>query len=157
MVPGGEALGRVDWVPVDVLASSVWELARPPAPPPRERRGVASPEVFHLVNPAPRPWGELLPAVVAWLRLGTAPREASMEEWVAELERTGLGDRDAVASRPAVKILEFFRDVGKRQGVTGDRGVAFSTEEAVKWSEALRGLGPVREEWVTRWMKDLGF
>lgn len=155
MIPDGQALGSVDWVPIDVLASAVWDLATTTRADPGN--GFASSEVFHLVNPTPRPWDELLPAVHAGLRLDSALQEVSMKEWVAELEKTALSDKDAVASKPAVKILEFFREVGERQGVTGEKGVVFSTEEAVKSSETLQGLGSVQEEWVTKWMKDLGF
>lgn len=152
MIPDSQALGCVDWVPVDVLASAVWELATV-----SRADSDVSAEVFHLVNPTPRSWKELLPVVGTGLGLGSALKEVSMKEWVAELEKTTLSDKDAVAARPAVKILEFFRGVDERHGITGDGGSVFSTQAATQSSQTLRSLGPVQGEWVTKWIVDLGY
>lgn len=152
MIPYEQALGCVDWVPVDMLASAVWDLATVSRPHPK-----VSADVFHLVNPAPRSWKELLPVIRCGLGLGSALKKVSMQEWIAELEKTALSDKDAVAARPAVKILEFFREFNKGHGINGDGGPVLSTEKATRSSKTLRSLAPVQDEWVARWIVDLGF
>lgn len=151
MIPGGRSLGSVDWVPVDVLASAVWELATLSRPD-----GHASAQVFHLINPTPRSWEEFLPVIRDGLELGSALKEVSMKDWIAELERTSMSDKDAVATRPAVKILEFFKEVEARHGVTGDGESKFSTEAAASSSTTFGKLGPVQYAWVQKWILDLG-
>ncbi|KAI0003481.1 acetyl-CoA synthetase-like protein [Xylariaceae sp. FL0662B] len=146
-IPDGPALGKIDWIPVDVLASVTWELVT------SVYAGTDSAlQIFHLVNPAAKLWSELLPAVKE--RLGG--EIVTMDEWTKELEKVDLNDKDAVTSTPAVKILDFFRDMRETQYM-GAEEVVFSTDRVQKLSETLRDSGPVRAEWIGKWMDDWGF
>ncbi|KAJ4403409.1 putative NRPS-like protein biosynthetic cluster [Gnomoniopsis sp. IMI 355080] len=160
-IPGGEALGDIDWVPADVLASIIWELSSVPGQSIANSGGdsqYGSLQIFHLVNPTRRPWAEILPVVKSALGEGAEPlKELSMGDWVSDLETTDLGDTAAVASRPAVKILDFFSNVGDRQGVTNTKGVVFSTEKLRASSKSVLGLSPVKDEWLLKWITDWGF
>lgn len=148
--PQAHALDRVDWVPVDVLAASAWELAT------TTTTTGASPRVFHLVNPTSRPWATLLPVICSALGGGASGQtatlqEVSLKEWVAEVAKTDVRDPAQVAARPAVKILDFFQAADE-----GNGSVSYATDEARRASETLRALGPVQDAWVAKWIKDLG-
>ncbi|KAK7743323.1 putative NRPS-like protein biosynthetic cluster [Diatrype stigma] len=151
-VPDGAALGQIDWVPSDVVASAIWEIATSAA----NTAVDGSPlRVFHIVNPKRRPWGELLPGVRARLGADTVGA-VTMGEWVGELEKVDTQDKEAVMAKPAVKILGYFREmVGG--GYLGAENVVFSTEKARECSRSLAHVGPVRDEWMEKWMADLGF
>jgi thioester reductase-like protein len=142
-IPDATALGDLDWLPVDVLASAIVDIAF------SQIKDVL--QVYHLVNPSTRPWADMLPVVRA--HLGN-PTEVSMREWVTELERLDVHDAEVVAKYPAVKILDFFRDMERYFGASGTR---YSTAHAQKCSPRLGNLGPVRAEWVRQWMEHWGF
>ncbi|KAF2176481.1 acetyl-CoA synthetase-like protein [Zopfia rhizophila CBS 207.26] len=146
-IPNGEALENIDWIPVDVLASVIYDLLK------NTDATTSVFRVFHLVNPVVKLWVELLPVIQA--RFGSL-EAVSMHEWVGELEKVNLEDRDAVALKPAVKILDFFREIRETRYI-GAKKIIFSTEEAQRSSQTLRGLGPVSEDWMEKWLSDWGF
>lgn len=152
-IPDARALGNVDWVPVDLLASAVWELAVAPRGDSDEADGTSS-RIYGLFNPRPRPWADLLPVVKARLGAASAVEESSMKDWIAELEKMNLNDKEAVASVPAVKILDFFREFGQMSYGTAGSDLKFATENAQAFSSVLRDMEPVKEEWLVKWMKD---
>lgn len=166
-IPDARALGDVDWIPADLLASIVWELSGGPTTTvadagdageeEEEERG--SLRIFHVVNPVPRPWAEMQPVVKAELgKTGHPVEDVSMGDWVAELESsTDLDDKEAVEARPAVKILEFFRAVGEKEGVVVGKGSSFATDRARESSGTIRDLSPVSDEWLRKWLGDWGF
>lgn len=149
MIPDGKALGQIDWVPSDVVASAVWDMVSPTETGATQTK--SSPRVVHVVNPARRPWAELLPEVQA--RLGG--KTVSMADWVAELENVDVTDRAAVAERPAAKILSFYRDMVQGPYL-GIEEVVYATDRASALSPSLRGVGPVQTSWLARWMGDWG-
>jgi len=56
--------------------------------------------------------------------------------------------------------LSFFEGVVQGEGgaaVREGRGIAPSTEEAVRHSKTMRGLEAVGEEWIWRWARQWGF
>ncbi|ROV98462.1 hypothetical protein VPNG_08540 [Cytospora leucostoma] len=156
-IPDGQALGDVDWIPVDLLSSIIWELSTVSHRAGDEKNDLGSLQIFHLVNPEPRSWADILPVVKAGLG-GVGPwEEMSMKDWTSELENTDFNDKDAVESRPAVKILHFFQGVRDRQGVTHAKGDVFSTDMVQSSSKIIHDVSPVQDEWLLRWMKDWGF
>lgn len=160
-MPDARALGDVDWIPVDLLASIIWELSSGPPTTTTAHGGDGrgSLQIFHLVNPVRRPWAEIQPVVRAELgRSAPVPLEdVSMGDWVMELENTNLDDKEAVAAKPAVKILEFFRNVGEKEGVVVGKGTSFATDRARKSSGTISDLSPVNDEWLRKWLRDWGF
>ncbi|KAL2273596.1 hypothetical protein FJTKL_04193 [Diaporthe vaccinii] len=154
-IPDAHALGDIDWIPVDMLSSVIWELSSASKLPVDEGTNAGLLHIFHLVNPARRPWAEVLPAIKARLGGSQPLQDVSMADWISELEQTDLNNKEVV-SKPAVKILDFFRGVGDRQGVTVANGIAFSTEEAKRSSKVMLGLDPVKDEWLLKWISDWG-
>ncbi|ROV93376.1 hypothetical protein VMCG_08404 [Cytospora schulzeri] len=156
-IPDGNALGDIDWIPVDLLSSVIWELSSVSQRATDEGDDTGLLQVFHLVNPQLRPWNEMLPVIKSGLG-GSGPwQELNMKDWTLELENTDLNDNYAVAARPAVKILHFFHDVRDRQGVTIAKGAGFSTDRVKKSSKTILGLSPVQDEWLLRWLKNWAF
>lgn len=98
----------------------------------------------------------MLSAVKAGLGDSNTLEDISMADWISALEKTDLNDTEEAVSKPAVKILDFFRGVGERQGVTVANGIAFSTEKAKRSSKEMRGLDPVKDEWLLKWIEDWG-
>lgn len=111
MIPQGSLLNIIDWIPVDVLATVMVELAIP-----RHRPGLQIPQekealqVYNLVNPSRTTWNELLPAVRPYIG---DPEIVTMQEWVSELEKVNKDDPNVIVSLPAVKILDFFQGHGE--------------------------------------------
>lgn len=153
-IPDAHALGDIEWIPVDLLSSIIWELSSAKSAAEQDK-AAGSLHIFHLVNPVRRPWAEMLSAIKAGL--GGSLEEVPIVDWVSELEKTDLNAKEEVVAKPAVKILDFFKGVGERQGVTVANGIAFSTEEAKKSSKVMLGLDPVKDEWLQKWIKDWGF
>ncbi|KAK7745764.1 putative secondary metabolism biosynthetic enzyme [Cytospora paraplurivora] len=156
-IPDGQAFGYIDWIPVDLLSSIIWELSTVSHPAGDEQHYLGSLQIFHLVNPEPRSWADILPVVKAGLG-GVGPwEEMNLKDWTSELENTDLTDRGAVTSRPAVKILHFFQGIRNRQSVTSAKGAGFSTDMVQSSSKIIHDLSPVQDEWLLKWMKDWGF
>jgi thioester reductase-like protein len=145
-IPDASLLDNVDWLPVDVIASVMLDIAMP-------RNDEQALHVYHLVNPHTTTWGEMLPAVQDFLGGAQA---VSLQEWVAELEKVDTNGVDAIAAKPAVKILDFFRSMQDSKYI-GAKDIMLSTREAEEASPVLGHLGPVRAEWIQRWMRDWGF
>ncbi|PVH91878.1 NRPS-like enzyme [Periconia macrospinosa] len=144
-IPDASMLDKIDWVPIDIIASVILDLSL--------LQNQQTLQVYHLVNPSPKTWSELLPAIQAYIGNAEA---VSMQEWVSKLEKVDTNDSDAVVAKPAVKILDFFRDMQSSKYI-GANDVEFSTKNAEAASSKLKQLGPVRAEWIRRWMKDWGF
>lgn len=156
MIPDAHSLGLIDWIPVDLLSSVIWELSSASKLTIDKENKAGLLQICHLVNPVRTQWAELLAAVKAALGSNGSLKDVSMADWVSMLETADLNDKEEVISKPAVKILDFFRGVGDRRGVTVANGIAFSTEEAKRLSETMRALDPVKDEWMLKWIKDWG-
>ncbi|KAK7730825.1 putative NRPS-like protein biosynthetic cluster [Botryosphaeria dothidea] len=134
----GEGDEEVGWLPVDVTARVVVELALGGG-------GEAGCEVFNVENTHRVRWnGEFLPALrKAGLQFEAVPQR----EWVRRLEE---GEQD-VEKNPPVKLLDFFR---KRYGVvTGEPHPVFDTTKARKHAPSLREETPVDDELVAKFLK----
>lgn len=149
-IPDAHALGDIDWIPVDLLSSVIWEFSLASNTTVNETISAELLDIFHLVNPVRRPWSEMLSAVKAGLGDSDTLEDIYMADWISALEKTDLNDTEEAVSKPAVKILDFFRGVGERQGVTVANGIAFSTEKAKRSSKEMRGLDPVKDEWLLK-------
>ncbi|PSN61885.1 acetyl-CoA synthetase-like protein [Corynespora cassiicola Philippines] len=146
-LPAGETFDSIDWVPMDVLATIILELII------SSSSSAPALQVRHIVNPTVRPWDELLPAVQGKLGVDQTMR---LEEWVEELEKVDLKDKEAVARLPAVKILDFFREMVNSM-YAGAKNARFSTLASQDDSLSLKALEPVKKEWIEKWIGQWGF
>jgi thioester reductase-like protein len=141
-IPDASMLDKIDWVPVDILAFFVLRLTW--------LQNQNALQVYHVVNPSLETWAELLPATQA--SIGN-PEAVSMREWVSELENVDMNDPDAVSAKPAVKILDFIRSMRDSKSI-GAKDMKYSTMNAEAVSLELKQLGPVRTEWIQRWIRE---
>ncbi|KAK4106758.1 acetyl-CoA synthetase-like protein [Parathielavia hyrcaniae] len=140
--------------------------------------------VFHCINPHPTPWADLVPVIVRVLsaslgsqnmidKTGTEEQQENHDaisvvgfrEWLARLdssatstEQDGAGEPSSFAKQleknPALKLLDFYHQlvIDSRQGDAPS--ARLSSLKTVSLSKALADLGPIRAEWMGRWVRD---
>lgn len=149
----GGHFSEVDWVPSDLLADVVVDLATRTGDPDGAR-------VFNLRNPHTTTWGSLLPAITdaAEARPGRTLEVVSPSAWLARLsdsEREGVEDGDgATVFNPAIKLLDFYRNnLWGQTGADGSQSVVkpMDVENTLASSPALRRVPAVNREWMRKW------
>ncbi|KAE8146594.1 hypothetical protein BDV25DRAFT_143558 [Aspergillus avenaceus] len=151
----GAALDRIDWVPIDLLAEALVDLAT------RNYSLSAAPaNVFHAVNSHALNWEEIRPMVVDALSKisGRAVETITIQDWIQrirqDIEPTGpqpLSDhelQDRLAKNPAAKLLDFFEGVVSQSA----RENILDTKLTAQVSERLRTVGAVNTEWIQKWV-----
>ena len=144
--------GTVDWVPVDIAAQAVLELA---LSRPSHKQGEVA--CFNLVNPRPVPWSDLVSAVREfYVSSGRVMETVDMEDWVRHLQEVGAskeGSED-VEQYPALRLLDFFQGLAN-----GEQGVqcSFGTGLSVKRSAAMAELAPVDGGLMKKWCEGWEF
>ncbi|PYI31348.1 NRPS-like enzyme [Aspergillus indologenus CBS 114.80] len=163
----GPALNRIDWVPIDLLAEVLVDLALLGGTHGGKMDGSAGGQVqvYHPVNLHPQSWDEVLPAIAKELAARSDGNELELiplREWVQrvrlDVETAGRGeDRQKLeetelqlllARNPAAKLLEFF------EGLIGQTE-SDNTLETVRTAEVSRRLQEVegvQPEWVRKWI-----
>lgn len=153
----GPLFDNVDFVPVDLLADVLVDLATTTATG-QVNNGAT---VFNLRNLHAIPWRTILPAVTdaaAGERLQVVPPTTWLSKLRASSEKDGY---DTVGARnPAVKLIDFFDGLWQPVDVSTDTGSAMSraqpmaVDRALAASPALRGLEPVSLEWMQKWVQE---
>ncbi|KAH7084377.1 hypothetical protein FB567DRAFT_629884 [Paraphoma chrysanthemicola] len=144
-----QTLGRnesVDWIPVDILATAVLELALD------GREGAGQASVFHLVNPHRVRWeSAVLPTVQT--RLGIT-KTVPIDIWVAMLETAAkeAGESPA-AALSAFKLADFFKGLS----IASTQRPGFETCSTCAASTTLHDVTPVQSEWVGVWLDQWGY
>lgn len=169
----GPILDRIDWVPIDLLAEIVVELALSEDLEPKRTDSqesltdTESPRkqacVFHPLNRHPTTWQAIKPTLTAALsslagkHLSTVPPDIWLGKIRQEIESTAAtghklhdGDLDAfLRVNPAVKLLDFYEEM-LRAG-TGP-GNVLAIGETERRSARLRALEGIKAEWVGKWV-----
>lgn len=133
----GPQFSAVDWVPSDLLADVVIDLATRAGPKTGDTSAV---KVFNVRNPLTTTWDALLPALEDAAGAKKALKVVSPSEW---LEKLSNSDSES-SSNPALKLLDFYRDGlwgGGANVETQARPMA--TEHAVAGSATLRDMPAV--------------
>jgi len=140
----GASMSEIDWIPVDLLATGLVELALLP----REE----SAKVYHAVNPQSCTWKSLLPSICNLLGVKDV-RIVPLGEWVAALRKSApeTFKKQDFEENPAIKLLDFF------EGLPGMEMPKLSTVETQKRSKVLREIKAVDPEDMRRWMRQWGF
>ena len=143
----GSSGNVVDWVPMDVAAKTVWEVASAASARTAQGRAV---EVAHLVNPQRTSWSQLVPGVAKVLRrkggddgcVDVVP----WQEWLDRL-RAVPQTKENLERNPALKLLGFYEGLGADQ-----RGLPrLSTHRTAEQSKAMKGMGPITDELMRKW------
>ncbi|KAJ5727271.1 NRPS-like enzyme [Penicillium malachiteum] len=149
----GQAMDRVDWVPVDLLAEILVEVAV------INNSGLT---VYHPVNLNPKSWKEIQPFVTDALQkvFQKTMETISLRDWVLrvrkDVEAASQGDKVLkeaelqahLAKNPAAKLLEFFEGLVAN---TAPESV-LDTQNTAQASEKVRAVDAVKPEWVEKWV-----
>jgi hypothetical protein len=133
----------VDWVPVDVAASTISDVLLHPQLD--REKGYA---VHNIVNPDPISWNSLIGMLQAssLTRENCRMEEVDMKEWVhrlSTLASTGVDSQDV----PGLKLLNFFENMcNEEEGHVVSK--LFETQKTRRVSRALRECGGMKQEWI---------
>ncbi|KAJ5130112.1 uncharacterized protein N7515_006151 [Penicillium bovifimosum] len=145
-IPNSLGSTAVDWVPVDTLSHIIVEIVN--------TRHSSSPEplcaVFHLTNPEVAPWSSLIPAVQSKYEV----EPVALSAWVSELESIPNPSSADIASKPALKLLDFYRAL---QDEGGALSVALDVRRAREASVSMRALGPISAALMANWLQQWQF
>lgn len=166
--------GPVAWVPVDLVANVLVEVAGvAPHKAVNRSNGVGkgvtnsvtngvtaggkSPvPVYHVVSPTGVAWEALAPGVAA--RLGASTRIVPWGEWMDTLRhsvRNAQGAQSA-AHNPALKLMDFLEMLDQEIG-SGQQRPALEVKETLKATPTLAQLKPAYGDWMGTWMEQWGF
>ena len=143
------------WVPVDIVANIILELADiiqnpnlgPPVPP------MTTTPVYHLQNSHGVPWSTLLPQVQQ--RIGQNLQTVSWDEWISALEESRR-DANQIGKNPGLPLLDFYQNLTRARD-SGKPQVILDLTNAMRDSRSLREMLPVNDLWMERWMHQWGY
>jgi thioester reductase-like protein len=145
---------EIDWVPADLAAKAIRELALLPQPPVEGTLSAPQLNIFNVVNPQLSDWTRY--AVQLQNRLGQDTKLVSLVEWVKTLVAIDLKSVSEEQADAAAKIMPFFEHLAE----TSARGVAlqpkFDTGKAVKASETMQQMGEIDEGLMNLWFDQWG-
>lgn len=147
----GSYFDGVDFIPVDVLGGILTEIATTTkANEVGMRRSGAL--VYNLRNPHLAPWRELLAAVID--TPGKQVKTVSPVVWLETLRASSQqldNDNDSMTKNPAVKLSEFFEKLWMVERAPQH---SMKIDRALDVSLTLRNLGPVRLQWMYKWVQE---
>ena len=166
----GEALDRVDWLPIDELAPILLELAEDTKEDPDVDQSQISSKssegaiVFNVLNPKSRVWHELLPVVkTTFLALETskeipAVQRVSFDKWLVMVRNIfetqskahGKTEKDLesiLKVNPAVKLLGFYEEE------QAQRPQLWETGKTRKTSATLASLSEIDDNSMQKWIR----
>lgn len=157
MIPDslGKGHDMVDWVPIDILASSLIELASKTSAIEKQHDGAV---VLHPMNPKPTPWTSIIQSVISALSdygkkdIALVPFNTWLQHVRSEAEVSSRNPEELkrlLKVNPAIKLLSFYEDLAEGRDLP-----AVSTTNAVKGSKNLQQMDGIKSEWVRRWVKD---
>lgn len=149
-----EAMDRVDWLPVDLLGDMLVEtVTREQHVAGRATEDAASnpdADFFHFVNPHHVQWSDIVSQLAS--NMVPHPRVVPYEHWLQELTTASEERSDEAANLPAIKLLDFFQDIGRSDA----KRPMFATVATERASPSLQECGPVSKSWLLLWMMQWG-
>jgi len=135
----------VDWILVNKLASIILELVH---------TGVktGTPQIFNLVNPTSAPWAPLVSPIQKHFR--SECQVVPLVKWINILKQVNMNDKEELALKPALKILDFYMNLKRVSSVAG---LTYDTEHGLAASETMATLAPVSAEWMKTWLNQWDF
>lgn len=152
----GPAFDRIDWVPVDLLAGILVDLALDDPPK------LGSVEVFHPLNLHPRTWDDVTSSVSSAIKsiygtvvtLETVP----LSDWIQRVRKDmeAAGGEEEVSDEmlqkrlernPAAKLLDFFEAFN-----SADTLRLLDTQNTAMKSRKLHDIDGVRADWIHKWV-----
>lgn len=137
----------IDWVPVDLMARAICELAIPQTP---ERPLM----VFNVVNPHLSEWATFVNVLRA--RLGEGAKLVTLAEWVDRLVQTDPRDMSEEEATSSMKILPFFQHLAKTAAGGITLQPKFETTNGVKASRTMAEMRAVDKSLIDFWCQQWG-
>ena len=106
--------------------------------------------VFHLFNPSVTSWASLLPAIQDHYPV----QPVDLSEWIKDLEDITNPSAEDIASKPALKLLDFYRGLDEGEGMMS---APIELTETKRASKTMRSLGPISGVLMANWMKQWAF
>ena len=149
-------MDRIDWIPVDILADIIVELAGIDDIKAHARtKAPQTIQVYHAVNPEDVRWEDLLPTVIK--HLGSSTKVVTWGEWVDALrqsqENASLVE---LKQNPGLKLLSFFESLRLEERQSSLEFV-LDVELSGANSRTLASLEPVNPEWFNLWLRQWGY
>ena len=166
----------IDWVPIDLLAEVLVELALnadsrenqdlQPQSPTKGRITQTSPRIFHPLNPHSITWDIIYPMIASIFSSSTTRkplRTVSFSSWIEKVRQdmeATAGSRkelreeelaEALRQNPAAKLLDFYEGLLSGHERTPNRLETRMTEAA---SGKMRGLERIKGEWIEKWVRE---
>lgn len=144
----GKHFDKVDFVPVDLLANILVELATSTS----AGEVTSGAKVFNLRNPRLTTWSALLP--VAAEAVEPHLQVVTPETWLASLKKSDekTHEDNEATIHPASKLIDFF--TGLWASDAGRVVEPMLIDSAMRASPTLRSLEPVQQGWIRKWIRD---
>ncbi|RYN15583.1 hypothetical protein AA0121_g10488 [Alternaria tenuissima] len=141
-------MDRVDWVPMDIAAGTVIDIAN------ATNSESESTQVYHLANPHTTTWNELYPVIRDYFRKENNVDMDVVEysDWVDELARIPQTKENAERV-PGLKLLDFYESLG----MDGMGLPTLQTRRAEAASSTLREGKAIDRLVVDKWLKQWAF
>ncbi|MCJ1460071.1 hypothetical protein MMC28_010450 [Mycoblastus sanguinarius] len=125
----------IDWIPVDMLATMLVELCK------ADYASGSAQKVYNLVNPRRATWDSLLEPIQS--AFGARVKLVTLTEWISKLEQTERLEQNQLASKPALKVLDFFRQLNRHE-----TGPIYEVGRGLETSKTMGQLEPVNQKWM---------
>jgi thioester reductase-like protein len=137
---------HVDWVPMDVAAGAVIDVATTSTSEPTQ--------VYHLTNPHTTTWSQLYPVIQTHYKNDGIDIEiAEYDDWVNELRQIPQTKENA-EKVPGLKLMDFYESLKSGSGL----GLpALDTRRMEETSRTLREGTAVNEEVMEKWLAQWAF
>ena len=163
----GSTFDRIDWVPIDILAVILTELAIYGAQSTASRTSTETHHVnvYHPLSSHSITWTDLRATILHELSSRTEkPMEVvPLRVWVARVRREAesavhageeaddVSVEAALRRNPAAKLLDFFEGLVASGSVPSNK---LEYSETMKLSGTMRGLRAIKDEWVRKWIRE---
>lgn len=144
-----ESLTVIDWIPVDELAHIILDLVH-------TGYETHKSEIFNLVNPKVTDWSNLVPTIQIWFAVATKIVAVPFADWIDMLKHVDPNDKNEVASKPAVKIIDFYAALDSAGTASHSRQI-FEIENGLRASKTMATLMPVNKESMETWLRQWNF
>jgi len=140
----------IDWIPVDKLATIILEIVHFAVTTDKAR-------IYNILNPKPIQWISLVDTIRK--RLGPQIQVVQLAEWIETLERLDGTDPCELTTKPAIKILDFYRRLEGARSRSGSAtaGLKYSTAHVIAVSKTMAELAPVNMGWMDIWLNQWGY
>jgi thioester reductase-like protein/aryl carrier-like protein len=137
---------QVHWVPMDVAAATMVDIATAPASEPTR--------VYHLANPHRTSWSQIYPVIESFFKqAGVEIEIVAYDDWVQALGGIQL-TKENVERVPALKLLPFYESLRPGVRTTLPR---LAMKEAETVSPTLRAGRAVDAREVRKWLEQWAF